>query len=219
LQTYSFLLPFDTTLAKSVLPFLNNMPEVIFQSNFPKTGNILEGIVCSGCIVDTDLIASYAPNDLRLSVYYRREGQPISDTFTLKGSYSGTIFPFSGLATDEMYLIRAECRARDGNAAGSLADLDSLLSHRWVPGTFVPYANSFTAVQALDTVLAERRKELAFRGIRWSDLRRLNQEGQGITLYRMINGQGYSLPPGSNGYTLPIPPDVILFSGIAQNPR
>jgi hypothetical protein len=76
-----------------------------------------------------------------------------------------------------------------------------------------------TAAAALDTVLAERRKELAFRGIRWSDLRRLNQEDWNITLTRNLNGTPYTLPPNSKLYTLPIPPDVIQESGIAQNPR
>jgi hypothetical protein len=47
----------------------------------------------------------------------------------------------------------------------------------------------------------------------------LNKEGWGITLTRMLNGMPYTLPPGSKLYTLPIPPDVINFSGIMQNPR
>jgi len=73
--------------------------------------------------------------------------------------------------------------------------------------------------EALDTILVERRKELAFRGLRWSDLRRLNKEGWGIMLNRNLNGVPYTLPPNSELYTLPIPPDVIQLSGIMQNPR
>ena len=85
-------------------------------------------------------------------------------------------------------------------------------------GTFTPYPIQ-SAAEALDTILVERRKELAFRGIRWSDLRRLNKEGWNITLTRNLNGVMYTLPPNSELYTLPIPPDVINSSGIIQNPR
>jgi hypothetical protein len=92
------------------------------------------------------------------------------------------------------------------------------MSYRVVTGSFTPYP-VMSAAEALDTVLAERRKELAFRGIRWSDLRRLNQEDWNITLTRNLNGTPYTLPPNSKLYTLPIPPDVIQESGIAQNPR
>lgn len=215
LNVYHDLIDYNTLDTNAVIPVANNLPEILYQSNFPQpgNGNTLQGLICGGCIVDTNLMASYDRNDLRRKVFYFQRAQ---DTFILKGSYSGTIFPFSGLATDELYLIRAECNARAGNTVNSLNDLDTLLTYRWRKGTFTAYSNT---VAALDTVLAERRKELAFRGIRWSDLRRLNQEGWNITLHRNINGQSYLLPPGSNLYTLPIPPDVIQLSHIPQNPR
>jgi starch-binding outer membrane protein, SusD/RagB family len=217
LKAYPYLFDYNTPGVGGPIPFPENMPEVLYQSNFPQpgNGNILEGLICPGCIVDTNLIASYDSNDLRRSVYYFQE-EP--DTFTLTGGYSGSIFPFTGLATDELYLIRSECNARAGQTVSPLNDLDSLLTHRWKTGTFTPYQVT-TATVALSTILVERRKELAFRGIRWSDLRRLNREGWNITLTRNINGQSYTLPPGSDLFTLPIPPDVIQLSRIQQNPR
>jgi hypothetical protein len=215
LQNYSFLLDYNTVLP-GYFPIGDTMAEILYQSNMPEpgNGNLLEGIIC-GCIIDSNLVASYDSNDLRPSVYYLK--QP-SGTYTLKGSYSGLVFPFSGLATDELYLIRAECSARAGDTASALSDLNTLLRNRWVTGTFTPYPIQ-SAAEALDTILMERRKELAFRGIRWSDLRRLYKDRLTDTLYRNINGQVYALPPGSELYTLPIPPDVINFSGIQQNPR
>jgi hypothetical protein len=218
LNAYPYLLDYNTAGIGGPIPFQKDMPEIIYQSNFPQpgNGNILEGLICPGCIVDTNLIASYDSNDLRQSVYYFQE---LPDTFTLTGGYSGTIFPFSGLATDELYLIRSECNARAGRTTNALNDLDSLLAHRWKTGTFTPYPIT-SATDALDTILVERRKELAFRGLRWSDLRRLNREGWNITLIRDINGVIYTLLPNdSNLYTFPIPPDVIQLSHIQQNPR
>jgi hypothetical protein len=227
LQTYSYLLDYNTLASDSgyYIIIQKNMPEILYQSNFPDQdkGNTLVGVFCSGCIVDTNLIASYAPNDLRRSIYFQQDSlnyqHPYLDTFLLKGSYSGGVFPFSGLATDEIFLIRAECNARQGQITSALSDLDSLLIHRIGTGTFIAFNPNMGVAEALDTILLERRKELAFRGIRWSDLRRLYKDGLADTLYRNLNGQVYALPPGSPLYTLPIPPDVINFSGIQQNPR
>jgi hypothetical protein len=214
LQNYSFLLDYNTVLP-GYFPVGDTMAEILYQSNLPipGNGNLLEGIIC-GCIIDSNLVASFDSNDLRPSVYFLKQ----QSGYTIKGSYSGSIYPFSGLATDELYLIRAECNARAGNTGSALNDLNSLLTHRWVTGTFTPYPIQ-SAAEALDTILIERRKELAFRGIRWSDLRRLNKEGWNDTLFRIIGGQTYTLLPNSKLYTLPIPPDVINFSGIQQNPR
>ena len=125
---------------------------------------------------------------------------------------------FSGLATDELFLIKAECLARAGNASGALSTLNDLLRARYAQGTFVDL-HADDPQQALRLVLQERRKELVFRGIRWSDLRRLNKEGAGIVLTRLLNGKTYTLPANSNKYTLPIPPDEIALNGIEQNPR
>jgi hypothetical protein len=136
----------------------------------------------------------------------------------MKGGYSGSQPPFSGMATDEAYLIRAECAARAGNTGSALNDLNALLSKRWVTGTYTPYATASPGA-LLDTILVERRKELPFRGVRWTDLRRLNKRGGNITLTRSLNGQLYQLAPNSRLYVLPIPPDVIALSGMQQNPR
>jgi starch-binding outer membrane protein, SusD/RagB family len=192
------------------------MPEILYQSNFLSATDVLLGLAYKDCLVDTTLLASYAPNDLRRPVYYKHIS---GDSFYLKGSYAGSVFPFSGLATDELYLIRAECSARAGFTGNALTDLDSLMSNRLLAGTFTGYLVG-NAAAALDTILVERRKELAFRGIRWSDLRRLNKEGRNITLTRNLNGMLYTLAPNSNLYTLPIPPDVLSFNpGMQQNPR
>jgi starch-binding outer membrane protein, SusD/RagB family len=216
LQNDTTLVDYSGLDTSSFLPIREyNMPEVLYQSTFPVTGDVLQGF-CTGCLIDTMLMASYDTNDLRRKVYYERTGV---DSFILKGSYSGTLFPFSGLATDELYLIRAECYARVGQVALAMNDLNKLLAHRFRAGSFAGYTITDAGV-ALDTILVERRKELAFRGIRWSDLRRLNKEvGRAITLTRTIGGQTYTLPPNSNLYTLPIPPDVINDTHMQQNPR
>jgi len=168
--------------------------------------------------IDSSLFNSYDTNDLRKVIFFIKN--PAPNTSYFKGFYSGSSGrPFSGPAMDEVYLIRAEAYARLGNKALALSDLNTLLSMRWKTGTF----NNVTAVDAEDAlrkILLERRKELIFRGLRWIDLRRLNQDTRfAITLTRVLNGQTYTLLPNDPKYTYPIPLDEIRLSGIPQNPR
>ncbi len=112
--------------------------------------------------------------------------------------------------------MRAECHARLGHAAQALNDLNTLLRHRWKAGTHIPVQES-DPQKLLALILDHRREELPFRGLRWTDLRRLNKGGNSRTLVRNLNGNSYSLEPGNNRYTLPIPNDIIGMTGMLQN--
>lgn len=77
-----------------------------------------------------------------------------------------------------------------------------------------------SAPEALEIALLERRKELLLRGVRWTDLRRLNlDKSTQKTLYRNLNGMDYTLMPNSANYVLPIPPNVIELTNMPQNDR
>ncbi|HEY8898296.1 MAG TPA: RagB/SusD family nutrient uptake outer membrane protein, partial [Niastella sp.] len=215
LRMYAALMDFNTKDTNSQRPFDRFNAETLYQSKFVETNVLKAGSATRDyCIVDSLLYKSYAPNDLRRLIFYTT----IAGNVNLKGSYNGTTFAFTGLATDELFLIRAEGRARSGDITGALNDLNTLLVQRFKTGTFVPYTAT-TAGQALALVLAERRKELAFRGLRWTDLRRFNIEGIGYTLQRKINNRVYELYVNSPLYVLPIPQDVIDFNHIQQNTR
>ncbi len=166
--------------------------------------------------VDTLLYRSYAANDCRKTVYYNIN---TDGTIAYKGTYiASNNSLFTGIATDECYLMRAEAYARAGNTAAALNDLNTLLQMRMKTGTFVP-ATAATPAAALSLILNERRKELPFRGLRWMDIKRLNKEGHAITLTRFINNTVYKLLPNDLRYALPIPEYVINISGMPQNPR
>lgn len=166
-------------------------------------------------ITDSTLYKSYSTNDLRKSVCFAsNNGLPY-----FSGTYDLKYYNYSGIATDEVYLIRAECNARLGNTLAALKDLNSLLITRWQTGTYIPYTAT-TADLALKEILTERRKELLFRGLRWTDLRRLNKETRfAVTLTRTYNSAVYTLPPNDKRYAMPIPDNEITNSGIQQNPR
>ncbi|WP_324756353.1 RagB/SusD family nutrient uptake outer membrane protein [Sphingobacterium thalpophilum] len=164
--------------------------------------------------VDTNLYQSYQPDDLRKLAFFKMN----TDGYvSFKGSYSGSANLFGGLALDEMFLIRAECLVRLGDVKRGLADIDYLLTHRYKTGTYLA-SNFDNKDKALDFVLEERRKELLFRGLRWMDLKRLNEEGRQIYIKRVINGKEYVLRPGDNRYAIPLPEDVVRTTGIPQNP-
>lgn len=166
---------------------------------------------------DTSLYNQYIDEDLRKTIYFKNNGP---NMIMFRGSYTGSSFyPFTGLATDEQYLIRAECNARKGLTGPALADLNKLMKHRYKTGLYIPYVMEDPEA-ILRIILAERRKELVFRGLRWTDLRRLNKEGRfKKEVVRSLNGNEHKLLPGSNKYTFPIPDEVILLTGMPQNNR
>jgi starch-binding outer membrane protein, SusD/RagB family len=217
LQAYSSLVDFNTVDTIHFHPFINPNVEILYESQMLIHTQLLE--FGSHLVVDSNLYQSYVSNDLRRIVYYSSNSGS-TRLPSLKDSYYISSLTFSGLAVDEIFLIRAECAARMGTAQPALDDLDNLLKHRWVSGTYTTHMVANTP-DPLDLILSERRKELAFRGLRWTDLRRFNNESDtpSITLSRVVSGTNYYLIPKDENYVLPIPPDVLALSGIAQNPR
>lgn len=167
--------------------------------------------------VDSALVNQYDANDLRKTLFFNNNSFVGGYGFT--GDYSG-YYSFTGIGTDELYLMRAEANARLGNTSAAMADLNTLLTARYVTGTYTN-RTAANAGDALTQILAERRKELVFRGSRWTDLRRLGGDVRfAYTLTRTLLGQTYTLPPGDPRYTLQVPAYVITSSNgtITQTP-
>lgn len=213
LRMYKQLIDYNT-IVTALFPFTRLNEEVLFQCKF-STSYTLVGVIAPGTIVDSTLVQSYAANDLRPAILFRKNS---TGDWSLGGSYAQAVTPFSGLATDEVYLNRAECYARAGKVTEAMEDLNELLSKRFPPASFVPYTAA-NKEDALQLVLEERRKEMPFRGIRFTDLKRLNKEGYNIRLKRILDGHTYELAPNDPRYALPVPQDEINISGIPQNPR
>jgi hypothetical protein len=104
-----------------------------------------------------------------------------------------------------------------------MLDLNTLIERRWKKKgdeiNFIPFTAS-TETEALTKILEERRKELVTRGLRWSDLRRLNMDPRfQVTLNRSYDHEIYQLLPNDKRYTFAIPQNEIEGSGIEQNVR
>jgi starch-binding outer membrane protein, SusD/RagB family len=221
LQIYSTLMDFnDNTWVNlnttSGLGFKQLNPEVILHSSVSNSpASFIEARV------DTNLYNSYNANDLRKAAYFLRNPD---GTYRFKGSYAESLIEvFCGIATDELYLIRAECNAREGDLSNAMKDLNDLLRTRWRKVNNVTTYVDQTAINTTDAlakIISERKKELVFREVRWADLKRLNKQSNfSQTLTRSLNNQLYSLPPNDLRYTLLIPIEVLNVTNLQQNPR
>lgn len=210
LKIYSQLIDYNNISLSAGYPFLRYNNEVIFHS----TGLGRTVLSATYGRVDQAFYSLYTSNDLRKIGFFRdRVG-----TFSFKGSYNGTSALFNGISTNELFLIRAECEARQGNLENAVNDINTLTKNRYNKDSFKPF-NTSSNMEALDYILAERRKELPFRGLRWTDLRRLNKESRYTKVVtHKIGDKVFELQPNSNGYVLPIPSSVIQNTKIAQNP-
>jgi hypothetical protein len=206
------LMDYNTINPVPLRPFSNFNIEMVFYAVLPTYGIVTNANI----FIDKDLISSYKESDLRKDLFFRpRPG----NHFGFRGSYTGNAFHFSGLALDEVYLTNAECETRLGFYAEARKTMEFLLQKRHITGTDLGL-ETIEDSQFLKFILSERRKQLIFRAVRWSDLKRLNQEDEfKTTLRRTVNGVELTLEPESLKYTFPIPPVEISLSGIQQNPR
>jgi starch-binding outer membrane protein, SusD/RagB family len=213
LYYYSILTDYNNFPNTIDNPFTIHNEEVLFTTTILST-TIFEK---KYEIVDSTLYRSYQPNDLRKMIFFKLD--PITNLPVQQHSYTGKPSLFSGIATDEVYLIRAEARAQNNNPQTAMDDLNALLEKRWKPtASFVPYIAS-SAEDAIQQIRAERRKELVFRGLRWIDVRRYNREHPVDTLIRITKTDVFRLKPNDLRTVLLLPPDVIQLSGMSQNQR
>ena len=113
----------------------------------------------------------------------------------------------------EMYLIKAEAFAAAGSLNGTTNSVASVLKalrdKRYNSGTAPVISNFASAEEAWAAILQERRKELAFEGHRYIDIKRLGvlAGGKGIERYSR-DCEKYSactLDPTDHRFTMPIP--------------
>lgn len=186
----------------------------------------LGGLTYLGTDVPTqEFLRTFNTKDLRLKFYYT----PITDlTFAVRGRtmfrhygvVSGSGYPNWGISVAEMRLIIAETAARNNELVKACDELDVLRKRRFLAADYVKFTSTDKET-VLKKVLDERGFELAFTGMRWFDMRRLDAEGRMPAVNRYLgNGQLIAtLAPGSARYTLQIPKQVLFYNpSWEQNP-
>lgn len=111
------------------------------------------------------------------------------------------IFP-NTFRLSEAYLNRAEAYANKGDNVNALKDLNEIHSKRTKDGTYD--SNPADVKQAIKD---ERRREFAFEGLRWFDIRRYGITNITHTYHSIVDekvGDTYKFP-GKESYILPVP--------------
>jgi tetratricopeptide (TPR) repeat protein len=202
------------TQAGTPIPNAKDCPETILARNFLRPYGLW-----TDCAMSKELLALFdQTNDKRIEQWYGNGWPPGQDFLATHGTLvrlRGDDFS-NGLNTPEMYLIRAECYARDNQLQAALDDVNKLRKHRYATGTHEDKILSDfggDAFEVLKFVLEERRRELAFMGFRTIDLKRLNKDPRfAKTITRTVVGQEISLPPNSNRYLRQLWPDAAIWN-------
>lgn len=192
-------------------PMLGNT-EVLYFSRM----NVFLSFLLQSNTLNNAYLDLYAAEDLRKKLFFVQ--RPNGNT-NFKGSYTGQSTPFTGISLNEVFLIAAESNAWIGNLGLAASFLDRLLEKRFPAGEHRPI-EFVDRSDLLRKIHEERRRELIMRGLRWSDIRRLNGiPGFEYHMQKTIGGETYMLGPSSLNYTLPFPDIEISNNGFAQNPR
>jgi tetratricopeptide (TPR) repeat protein len=114
----------------------------------------------------------------------------------------------------EMYLIRAECRAQQGELAEALADLNTIRLRAGLPAMSGPNPDKYTILNA---ILKERQVEFfTEQGHRWFDLKRTGAVDTVMAIETPAKGGGEW---NATKRLWPIPKDEIIHDpNLYQNP-
>lgn len=164
-----------------------------------------------------ELISLFSEDDMRLQVYFTKNFRNIP---TDKYVWAPYLRANLAVSSPEIYLIAAECEAREGSVERAMSLINKLRDNRIKNNT--PLV-AIDRSDALRKVLEERRRELAMSGmVRYIDLKRLNVESQLAKTVTHVTSEGtFSLEPNSPLYVLPIPAKVMRFNknSMQQNER
>ncbi|MBC9911814.1 RagB/SusD family nutrient uptake outer membrane protein [Chitinophaga varians] len=195
------LLDYNNFQSWEDFPVTDFNPEILWQRG-------TDNYMLPGSMLYADTLKSlFQEGDLRYSYLTDNTSDGIMRATTAGAANFGITFP-------ELYLTRAEVAARKGNIPAAMDFVNFLRKARFEKDTYTP-TSAATQEEALDIVLAERRRELAFGGQRWMDMKRLDRDGRMPAIKRVNRETGAVitvLEPNSRHYTFQIPARVRKFN-------
>ena len=211
LKKYAVVKP-QSSIGRTNVPQDIDNPENIYIKFAPYVYGLSSKVFGSD-----ELISLFSDDDMRLQVYFTKNFRNIP---TDKYVWAPYLRANLAVLSPEIYLIAAECEAREGSVERAMSLINKLRDNRIKNNT--PLV-AIDRSDALQKVLEERRRELAMSGmVRYIDLKRLNQESQFAKTITHVTGEGmFSLEPNSPLYVLPIPAKVMRFNknSMKQNER
>ncbi|WP_323839037.1 RagB/SusD family nutrient uptake outer membrane protein [Algoriphagus sp. D3-2-R+10] len=211
LDNYEARLDFNEIDVDARFPFQTFGDETIFYSVHSSTRlNISREAFVADVVTGL-----FKEGDLRIPAYFDEADE---GRYLYSGKHSGNVTFFGGISVGELELTAAEALARIGSSAEAIEILNGFLARRFSPEYYEPVNES--GLELVKKIIDERKLELFGRGIRWFDLRRLNQEPEFATVFvRERDGNEIRIPPNSPKYVFPIPDLEIERTGIEQNER
>ncbi|MFH6990950.1 RagB/SusD family nutrient uptake outer membrane protein [Flavobacterium sp. FlaQc-48] len=176
-------------------------------------------------IISPELRTLFGTNDARFNLFFNTTSTTNldqgSNTAYWATVYTKYFYSTVGMKTTEVYLMLAECYAREDKYSEAVAVLNKLRAKRILSGT-VNLAVPATRKETMNLVVNERRKELLLGFNRFFDLKRLNNEpdyAKTITrVFPIVNKtvpqKTYTLQPDSRLYIVPFP-----LSVLTKNPK
>lgn len=195
----------------------NNEESVFARQHGSGAGNF--------ALLKKETVDMYTSGDLRQQFFATTAS---GSTTAFPNGMKRRMGPFSvqfGVTLPDMYLLRAECKARLDDIPGAVADVEALRTRRMPAGeATVPTAAKADKMSMLRFVLDERIREFALQGHRWFDMRRLSTDPLFTTptythtLFLNNGGtQTFTLQP--ERFTLRLPLKIISFNpGMQDNP-
>ena len=183
------------------------------------SGNGNPNYPCADTDISEERAAQFEEGDMKALVRWKKY-QSATDVYH-KGMLSG-YYNLSGIATPEVYLIKAECQARKGQINEALATLDKVRESRIHPDFYKPSAAANTA-EAIDLIRRTKDNDLVNSIIPFIDMKRYNAEGTyARTLTKEFDGKTYTLRPDSHLWTMVFPANAINRPGngvLTQNSK
>lgn len=176
-------------------------------------------------IISPELRTLFGTNDARFNLFFNTTSATNldlgSNTAYWATQYTRFFYPTVGMKTTEVYLMLAECYARENKLTEAVDILNQLRAKRILSGT-VNLTVPATRKETMELVINERRKELMFGFNRFFDLKRLNTEpeyAKTITrVFPLVNKtvpqKTYTLQPNSRLYIVPFP-----LTALMKNPK
>lgn len=201
-----------------------NMTESLLAKTFNAGGYNGNGFGTDGLELNPTTQALFGSSDLRLQLY--------TDHFmyapTLPG---GRIVKYAmqyawvGLQLSDLYLMRAEVKARLNDLPGAQSDVEYLRKNRMpASDATVPSAIAGDQTALIKFIIEEREREFAIEGYRWFDMRRLSVDPiySGATYTHTM----YTIAGGTTTYPMPpermvmqLPPNIMVANpNFVNNP-
>lgn len=151
-------------------PTIGNDPETIYAKQFSNFW-----ITTSELVITPETIDLFGATDQRLNFYSNTPfptGQPYPAGLLRR---TGPLTTSYGVVLADLYLLRAECKARLNDLSGAVDDVKTLRENRMpLADADVPFAIASDKMPLLRFIIDERKREFAAQGVRWFDMRRLS---------------------------------------------